>query len=278
MNEYWNTVRPTYIENWPAELRKLSMKSIDIPLSIDEANMLGVNMIELNEIFIDSKIEVPRKATFRNVISKLKDAFQDMPNGAFVKLGSRSPKDRLYYRDIGNPCKNADDALKILLGCSERICDDLYLAVTKEYCPHIWIREWVNIPKWAEFRCFVYKNKLLGISQYFYDEYFPEIINNDEWIKALIKKFYSDYFKSACHLDTVIFDVYLEQLRIVEEFKVNLIEINPFIESTDFCLHNDCRKEGVMSPPDFSKFDGGFRYVKEPILDEFEKLIDEGEF
>lgn len=267
MNKYWDTVRPTYIENWPIALRNLSMSSYGIELSINQAKSLGLHIWEFGETFADYRLS---KQTAMRVYVRLMNnidfAIHSVANGVFVKLGSRSPKDRYNRNEVSDKCMNAKNAIDVLTGGSERISDDLHLAIHHNYKPYIWIREWVDMPKWAEFRCFVYKGELVGISQYFYDEHFRELSLNSSLIKAEIVYYFFNCVKPACHLDTYIFDVYAKN-----PLKLQLIEINPFIDLTDFCLFNDCRKE--MSLPDFDKFDGGFRYVKEPIT----KEIDESE-
>jgi len=279
-DKYWDQVWPTYLENWPEKLHKLSIRSIDIPLTIDDAIALGSNIIELKETFASYG---PLTQPVGHIGKALYEAFKQFPKGAFVRLGSRSPKDRLYNSDIGYPCKNYKQALSVLLSCSERIADDLHLAINNNYKPHIWVRQWVDIPKWTEFRCFVHRGELIGISQYFYNEYFPDIEQHHAWIERALKFCFKNAIKPACHLDTYIFDIFLSNVHQLKRpakgrgtgmVDIILIEINPFIDVTDFCLYNDCRKGGIMSPPDFSKFDRGIRYVKEPI----NKQDDEKEF
>ena len=252
---------PTFIENWPMALRKLSMPSFDIPLNQKEALALGSNISELNVMFPPPAGQDISGITKR-IDYKIK---HDIKGSAFVKLGSRSPKDSWRGHKHGFRVNSGAEAIELLTDCSERIADDLLNAIACNYIPRIWVRRWVDIPRWTEFRCFVYKGELIGISQYFYGEYFPEIAEYHDNIKTSIHKYFEGFVKPACHLDTVIFDVNITAHNSCS----HLIEINPFSQFTDFCLYNDCRvNSGEMNPPDFDKFDRSIRYVKEPIIKE----------
>jgi hypothetical protein len=255
---------PTFIESWPMALRELSMKSFDVPLNHREVCALGSNIIELFEFF-----PKPAGQDISDITKRIDYAIKNGIKGsAFVKLGSRSPKDSWYGHKHGFKVNGGAGAIKLLTDVSERIMEDLLESIRNDYIPRIWVRQWVDIPKWSEFRCFVYKGELIGISQYFYNEYFEEIDNHINWIKDSIVNIYHETIKPACHLDTYIYDVYFDKLNMIS-CVIRLIEINPFIDFTDFCLYNDCRiGGGSMSPPDFSKFDRGIRYVKEPIIND----------
>src|SRR3990167_655371 len=78
----------------------------------------------------------------------------------FARLGSRSPKDNQTEIRSGN------DVLQAFCD-SERVLDDLMLCTKMKYDPYVFVRQWVNIPKDKEFRCFVKDWGLRGISQYF---------------------------------------------------------------------------------------------------------------
>jgi len=87
--DYWNTVLPTYIENWPRGLHTLSVPSIDIALTVEDANLLGANIMEFGGAF-----ETPKMGRdISHIRQRVTDAVEKMPNGAFIRLGSRSPKD-----------------------------------------------------------------------------------------------------------------------------------------------------------------------------------------
>jgi hypothetical protein len=243
--KYFDYAKPTYIENWPKEICSLSIAQVDVPMTLEEADAIC-------EIMWDNK-----KIDLSNLAERLQKAIIKMPNGAFVRLGSRSPKDSWYGHEHGFKVTDTKQALSLLIGDSERIFDDLQMALYHKYIPHVWVRQWVDIPKWAEFRCFMKDRKLGGISQYYYleDKPFSEIIQNSESIKWAIEQFFWD-FKTASHLDDVVFDVFLKRKEHGNSivWEVKLLEINPFFELTDPCMF-DWRK-----PEDFN---GEFRFSKD---------------
>ena len=228
-----NILKPTFIENWPNSLKKLSIPGVSIPLSMKQAKALGSNIAEFGEDFGE-------KQDISWLETELDDIIKTFPNGAFVRLGSRSPKDSYIGYKKGFKVTSGKEAVEILTDCSERIYDDLQMAIAHNYNPHIWIREWIDIPEWTEFRCFMKQRKLIGISQYQYFDIYPEIKDEKENIEWAIKIFFSSFFVQACHLDDVVFDVFIKKIPTSEEltnvWEVKLLEINPFCVLTDPCM------------------------------------------
>lgn len=287
---YWDIVRPTYIESWPAALHTLSIPSVDIPLTTDDAKRLGSNIVDLGEVFlltpeeeqqnsqasryinactvaqltgkpIPGDVPAAKPVTAKrlpnfigDIRSRVAKAVASMPDGAFVRLGSRSPKDSWEGMRRGSLKVTVDDdPMVFLLDASERVCEDLELAIANQYLPHIFVRQWLDIPRWAEFRCFMRDRHLVGISQYHYldGEVFPEVVSNADVIRWAIGHFFAR-FREASHLESVVFDVFLRRRTHrtnIHEWECRLLEINPFFELTDPCLF-------AWSQP----FDGGFRY------------------
>lgn len=191
------------------------------------------------------------------VRARLDAAVGNFPEGSFARLGSRSAKDSRQSWHHGLRVTDGLSALKMLGTDSRRIAFDLSLARRNSYTPHVFLRKWVEIPKWAEFRCFMESRKLIGISQYFLKSLgpSPEIRSFAPTIETAIRGFF-DRFVGACHLDDVVFDVYCHPDPIHaatnSSLAVTLIELNPFGPSTDPCLF----RWGVEGD-----FDGGFRYL-----------------
>lgn len=232
---YFETVKPTYIENWPAEMAELSIPQTSIKLSVDDARNVGSNIADLGVMFAAKPADIrPLEYHAAQILEN------NYPKGAYVRLGSRGPK------DIGNNLKVTvnDNPFRYLLSASERIADDLYLAIQNEYSPHLFIRKWQDIEPWAEFRCFMRNRKLEGVSQYHYfDGSYKEICDNHRNIAATISRFF-DKFSTISHLDDVVCDVFLKN----EE--VRLLDLNPYTNITDPCLF-----EWAAS------FDRTFRYI-----------------
>jgi len=252
--KYFEFVKPTYIENWPKALADLSIEQIDIPLTIDEARALGSNIAEYGEAF-------GLVGPIKSIEYRVNEAVKTFPDGAFIRLGSRSPKDS-WRREPTMRVLPVDQVtrdnspLRFMLDCSERMSDDLRLAIQNDYAPHIFVRKWINLEKWQEFRCFVRDGELVGISQYYYDQVFPVISHEADSIEWAIKAWCDSYFVNASHLRDVVFDVVVSMRgsRTIWPWNIFLLEINPFFNMTDPCLFS------WDKPNDF---DGSFRYVKQ---------------
>ncbi len=274
-NRYFLACHPTYIENWPKELCSLSIPQAGLKLSRDQAERLGMNITEYGRCFFDGE-EFPEGGPpqIADIVADLETIVQDKLAGLdplFVRLGSRSPKDAW---ETGPEVHNADQAIERLCDMSERVFEDLMMALNEGYDPYIWLRQWVKIEPWAEFRCFQRGGKLVGISEYDYlAKPRKEIIDSHEAIEWAIRRFWEQQFLPACHLDDVIFDVFVKRhgfgtrdgIPGVKKasyesvvWEVKLLEINPYFNMTDPCLF-DWRDE--------NSFDGTFRFrelVNEP--------------
>lgn len=267
-NRFFEKSKPTYIENWPKELCSLSIPQVGLKLTRDQAERLGKNLVEFGAIFYpDEKWPEEGPPQIADIVTDLETIVQrDMAGAApfFVRLGSRSPKDAFTTSPKVN---DASQAIERLCDMSERVFEDLSLALHEEYDPYIWMRQWVNLPSWSEFRCFQRDRELIGISEYDYlGPGHPEIVENAGAIEWAIRAFWSEYFLPACHLDDVIFDVYVKRLPGMStrdirpdtgqpsyqtfQWEIKLLEINPFFNFTDPCLF-DWREDG---------FDGEFRF------------------
>ena len=84
---YFELVKPTYIENWPNALCSLSLAQVDVPLTLDEAKALGTNIMEYGETFGDAMADIS------DIRERVAAELVKFPKGAFIRLGSRSPKD-----------------------------------------------------------------------------------------------------------------------------------------------------------------------------------------
>jgi hypothetical protein len=263
--DYFEIVKPTYLESWPTELRELSIPQVEIALTLDEAAALGSNIRELFELFTE-----PRGRDISVIRDRVDRAVRQFPNGAFVRLGSRSPKDSWRGIREGFWCWDGEKAISLLTDCSERVAEDLQLAIAAQYEPRIFVREWQDIPPWSEFRCFMRDRQLVGISQYHYlkTKCFPEIEAMAESLRLALSHFFQT-FRSACHLDTVIFDVFVLPKERVNEapvaigadiWEVKLLEINPFFALTDPCLFR--WNKGTSFFGGDGDFDGSFRFVR----------------
>ncbi|TWI71980.1 D123 protein [Bradyrhizobium huanghuaihaiense] len=242
-----NVASPTFLENWPLGLRKLSVRQTDVRLSrmqcagilrylklrdIGAVDNVATNPFAINRL--DDAIE--------SIRPRLNTALRSYYRGAYLRFGSRSPKDSAHGLRYGFRVRSAQQSLAIILTSRERVRFDLAVAHLAGYQSHLFLREWINVPQWKEFRCFMLGRQLRGISQYHYTEgvTYPGIVANANDIRRSLSSFFTK-FRDASHLDDVIFDVAFN-----ESSDPILIEINPSSKSglSDLCLFHGMQLDG----------------------------------
>lgn len=132
----------------------------------------------------------------------------------------------------------ADDALALFLR-SERIYQDMLLALER---PERWdenfaVRRWIDIDVSMEFRGFVKGGRLCALSQYNHLCFFPELPPMKAALEAQIRRFYEENIRLRLESS---FQDYVIDFAVTEcgeqDFTVWVIELNPFLETTDGCL------------------------------------------
>ena len=174
-------------------------------------------------------------------------ALKDYPMGAFVRLGSGSAKDSPHVQLHGHRIISGYGALNMLWG-SHRITRDLILAAKHLYQPQLIFRPWLQIPPWSELRCFISGRQLVGVSQYYVRPpiYFSELAMHTEHIHGAVLDFFQ-LIQADLPLDRVVMDILIDKT-----YRVQLLELNPFVPRTDPCLFSHEKED----------WDGSFRYVK----------------
>jgi D123 len=265
-------VIPTYIENWPIELRALSMPSESLALTRTELIALGQSQVELGPTFWEEKRLDYSAAPIvhglaEELHAKIRRVMQSAGvEGVFVRLGSRSPKDSYWWwhhedRDGLSapwPITSGADAMNLLRETSERVNDDLLEAYALNYSPHIWVRAWENIDPATEFRCFVKGRNLLAISQYDYmgGRVYPQLTRDRALYVSAIKTLFSKRIKPVLHMDDVVVDMYVRITQLPSgrgrKASATLLELNPYFELTDPCLFTweDLEKYAEMEMDD----------------------------
>lgn len=245
-------VLPIFVEQWPAAVHALSVRSEWTPFPA----------AELRDAWKAEEVYDPqewRKAVDPFIIAmehRIKALRIDLCAPAFFRLGSRSPKDWWYNhplvgRDRGchQPVDGSDEDIAISFARSERVLEDSFDARDAEYEMLLVAREWVEgIEPHREFRCFMENRALVGISVYraWDEEPKPEIVANPaRWENAIREWF--PRLADASHVHSVVFDV------VVLDERVVLLELNPFAGSTypaHFLGHD---------------LDGSFRYLGDDL-------------
>jgi hypothetical protein len=195
-----------------------------------------------------------RKIDDRGLRRRLEEAVHAVGGRAFVRTGSRSPKDNpiimgMDLRPIPVYCGwQAMEAV----GYSERVYLDLGDARRAGYRPHLCVRRFIDIDPDKEFRCFIEDGVIVGITQYYLEDV------DAGWIKrhaALIERTLHDYLDALiiplAGMPSLTCDIALDR-----EFRPTLIEINPPVSggNTYPGLFGGC------------EFDGSFKFCSTPAL------------
>ena len=218
----------TYLENWPEELRRLSFATALTPLSEPEREALIADWYALN-----GEGNGGDPSVLDSLASRVQGLIDQFPHGAFVKLGSRSPKDSWAAQTENFRVVSADTAIAWLTE-SERITDDLQV---RDYRPYLAVREWKSIPPPEEWRVFVKSRRIAGVSQYNYFESYPLLPSIVPVVRSAIDWFWPQ-LREALPLDDLIVDLWIHGRRQANAtvWEAKVIEINPWGFWTDPCL------------------------------------------
>lgn len=209
---WYERIGPCLYENWPQALRNLSFRTVSIELTPeDQEEMLAAfdNAPTPHALALTDRIDA---------------ALTGFENGAFVKLSSRSAKDAWCETF---KCVSGADVLN-QFSSSERILDDLVQYKYLDHPCYLLLRDWADIPKHEEWRCFVRDGRIIGVSQYHYLDDFTTIYGNDGALYDRIVTFVESAAVPVLPCDPVVVDVWLRPDPMV-------IEINPYGLS-DPCL------------------------------------------
>jgi len=204
------------------------------------------------------------KIIIKQIEMKIDQLMQRLGGQGFVKLSTRSPKDVVFELKNENVLKqltqemvdiietkglahlSIDDELKAitraankcmmvksghqalqLLSQSFRVHTDVTRALQdSNFCLQCIVREWVQIPFECEYRGFVCKKRLTGLSQYFHYIFLEELQSQADAISNRI----TIYWNNIKHL--IDHDSYVIDFAILSDNSIKVIEINPFHYST----------------------------------------------
>ncbi|XP_013396820.1 cell division cycle protein 123 homolog [Lingula anatina] len=117
------------------------------------------------------------------------------------------------------------------------------------------LRKWLDLKPGLEFRCFIKKNKLIGISQRHPCDFFPFLGKGNGAILEDIKLFFYNKIYKQFPDENYVFDVYRKS-----EHNILLLDFNPFGPVTDGLLFE---WEELDSWPDG---DSASEEVPEPVF------------
>lgn len=178
---------------------------------------------------------------------------------AFVRLGTRSPKDS--YEIMGDAqaacVTTGKRAVFLLTNSMERVLRDLDDDRRADVDSYVCVREWRDIKPWQELRCFIEDGRLAGISQYHCDDGpIPEMISRRQQIEAAARAYLTGRVMPALGC----LPSYTADLIFDDALRMTLLEVNPPVTS------------GSTYPALFAdgELDGSFRILDAALKEDSE--------
>ncbi|KAJ1164597.1 hypothetical protein NDU88_005033 [Pleurodeles waltl] len=176
---------------------------------------------------------------FPDFALKVQEAINSLGGSVFPKLNWSSPRDAYWIAmNSSLKCKTLSDIF-LLFKSSDFITHDFTQPFI--HCAddspdpviefELVLRKWCELIPGAEFRCFVKENKLTGISQRDYTQYYDHVCKQKEEICRSIQDFFKKHVQYKFLDEDFVFDVYRDSWG-----KIWLIDFNPFGEITDSLL------------------------------------------
>jgi hypothetical protein len=219
----------TWIENWPQEIAALSFPQRGVALTVGQIHAIGLANGIHRHCF-----ENGHEASLADLTGELDDALQSFAGGAFVRLGSRSPKDTALGIATRGRALTGTASVRLLTSGSRRIAFDLRLCLRRNYQPWVFLRAWRE-GDGAEFRCFWMGGRLAGVSQYHHQSVLPA-----PWRSQVIEQARNSIgtflpaIRAAWGKGDIVFDVWVDAS--ASHRRAFLIELNPCVPATDPCL------------------------------------------
>jgi hypothetical protein len=251
----------TGLDKWYSSLTGVTFPTEFLPIHPDEARAIIEHWSAHFKDRDSDNMDLPQHSytipsSLVDLSSRIDSAISKFPgNCAFIKLSTRSPKDSLIafkkaqvmYDQAKHTLNTLNDKIILLQKCvidslkvengdesvhllisSTRVGEDLEYALVpddagfSERCSLV-LRQWVDIPLWAEFRCFVWERKMTAIGQYNHPVVFKELMDDDlvRKIKTDLEQFF-ERIKCDIPIDRYIIDMAWTTDRVY------LVEINPF--------------------------------------------------
>ncbi len=261
--EMYRLQRECDFDRWYEALKDVTMRTEFIPLSMEESGAIleGGRSIEGSLMWkqVDKILE---QNNLRALAAKLGALIATFPEGAFARLGTRSPKDSklieargMKFLQLANSPRSppqdfneeliqklraqiaglrvrTTNELFELFFTSERIRDDLEETLEHGDTPTIVLRAFEDIDPTTELRLFVKNRQIIAASQYNY------LIRSDLLLHVGEQYLQAARDLHACITDRLTLQSYIFDVGFLGGYPEHprLIEINPYCIGTSACL------------------------------------------
>ncbi|KAG8440019.1 hypothetical protein GDO86_005985 [Hymenochirus boettgeri] len=267
-------VRNCQFSEWYPRFKRFSIRSVIIPLPenvkdylLDDGTLVvsgrddspgcsqrSLNCDEEDEVqwSDDENTATLTAPEFPEFSIKVQEAINSLGGSVFPKLNWSSPRDAYWIAmNSSLKCKTLSDIF-LLFKSSDFVTHDFTQPFI--YCVddspdpkikyELVLRKWCELIPGAEFRCFVKENRLIGVSQRDYTQYYDHISKQKGEICKAIQDFFQEHIMYNFPDEDFVFDIYKDS-----QGKIWLIDFNPFGEVTDSLLFTweDLRKNNIPS-------------------------------
>jgi len=224
--DYFDVIRQSYANKWLPKFHLfyhvVNLQKKDL-FWLAEADAIGRHTKKFPKMFEDELEDIVQRYKILDQI------FTTEPNGFFVRSDSVSLKEGVHG---AGPYHSFKDLIESLVTC---IAFHTPLSAKHDYLS-LYLLPWQTIDRNAEFRVFIFNNKITAISQqHLYDS--NELLsklNEDErktlinkWMDILVDYFYSTICTKITHISSYVMDIaILEPLG--QQPRPYFIEINSF--------------------------------------------------
>ncbi|XP_076152849.1 translation initiation factor eIF2 assembly protein [Alosa pseudoharengus] len=188
----------------------------------------------------DETTETVKAPEFPDFNAKVLEAINSLGGCVFPKLNWSAPRDANWIAlNSSLQCQSLSDIF-LLFKSSDFVTHDLtqpFIHCSDQDSPdptisyELVLRKWSELIPGGEFRCFVKENKLIGISQRDYTQYYHHVSKQEDSVCQSIQDFFRDHIQYKFLDDDFVLDVYRDSCG-----RVWLIDINPYGPVTDSLL------------------------------------------
>lgn len=181
----------------------------------------------------------PDIVSFPHLNHQIQLAIEALGGEVMPKLNWSSPKDATWISLGSLKCKYPGDVY-LLLKSSDFVMHDVMHTLdgvsnvdkhsTTSNLPKLQLslRKWCNLHPNMEFRCFVFQNQLLAISQRNHTQHFPHLTRDRMLLRSLIIEFFDDVIHSRFPSKNYTFDIYIDKKE-----RLWLLDFNVWGSQTD---------------------------------------------
>ena len=170
--------------------------------------------------------------SFPELELQIKGSIESLGGAVFPKLNWSAPKDSAWISTTGTLRCTTFSEIALLLRSSDSLIHDLCHAydscsdklLSRPPSFFLALRKWYpSLRPEMEFRCFVWGQNLVGISQREVTTFYPVLLEKKNNIESLINEFYEDHMRLKFESENYTFDVY-----VTNDERIKVLDFNPW--------------------------------------------------